>query len=85
MSKTALIDQIVRDSDVTKESAGRMVDTVFQALASVTARKEPVRLQGFGTFELKRRAGKIGRNPGTGEPVNIPARDRLTFRPAKGT
>ncbi|MES2903236.1 MAG: HU family DNA-binding protein [Pseudomonadota bacterium] len=62
------------------ESAKRAVDAVLNSISKLTDAGERVTIRGFGTFQKKRRAARVGRNPKTREEFAVPARDQLTFR-----
>lgn len=66
----------------TNAAAKQAVEAVTNAISSVTQRGERVAIRGFGTFQKKVRAERTGRNPRTGEPVKIAAREVLAFKPA---
>ena len=66
-----------------KFTAEGAVDTVFEAIAEGLAKEEDVRIAGFGTFETRSRAARMGRNPRTGESMPIPASKSPSFRAAK--
>lgn len=80
-----LIDEVKRNApELGSTAAARAaVDAVCEAIRTITADDEKVRIHGFGTFERKLRAGRTGRNPRTGEPVQIAARKALVFKATK--
>jgi len=84
MNKAALITRIAEKTDLTKKQAEAMLnaftDTVLEALKD----GEKVQLMGFGTFEVKERAARVGRKPSTGEAIEIPAKKLPSFKPGKG-
>lgn len=84
MTKMDLIDAISRSASVSKAEAGRLLDTMLDAIASALARGEKVTITGFGTYEVRERAARMGRNPQTGAPLHIPASKSPAFRAGKG-
>ena len=68
---------------VGRSAVGGAVDAVFEAIAETLARGEDVRLAGFGTFGTRRRSARTGRNPRTGESLNIAASTTPTFKAGK--
>lgn len=83
MTKGELIDFIADKTGFTKKAAGQAVEAVLAALEEAVRRGEEVRLPGFGTFAVKERAERQGRNPLTGDVISIPARKAVVFRPGK--
>lgn len=81
MNKTQLIDAIRQElgEDATTKCAAAALNATLTAITKAVA-KEKVQLVGFGTFETKTRAARTGRNPRTGEPVQIPASSVVTFK-----
>ncbi len=83
MNKAELIQAVADYADIPKSVAARAVDGVIQAIKENLKRGEPVTLVGFGTFDVRERAAREGRNPRTGEPITIPATKVPVFRPGK--
>jgi len=71
MNKSELIDAVADSTDISKAAAGRAVDAVFDTIADSLKRRESVTLVGFGTFTVRERAARSGRNPRTGETIRI--------------
>ena len=84
MNKTELIDQIAEEADISKASAGRALDAALDAITASLKSADPVSLVGFGTFTVRERAARIGRNPQTGAPIQISAAKVPAFKPGKG-
>lgn len=85
MSKKLLIDHITGDNGFeTRKEAERAISIVTSGIASLAKSGETVQIRGFGKFLMKKRAGRIGRHPGTKEPVNIPAKTSLVFTEYRG-
>ncbi|MGI6558574.1 MAG: HU family DNA-binding protein [Limnochordia bacterium] len=83
MTKADLIDSVAEKAAITKKDAGRVVDAVFNTIMEALAQGDKVQLVGFGTFEVRHRAGRTGRNPQTGETIDIEARNMPVFRAGK--
>lgn len=83
MNKSELIDAIAASADIPKAQAGRALDAVIEAVTEALKKDDQVALVGFGTFSVKERAARSGRNPQTGEPIDIPAAKIPTFKPGK--
>ncbi|HVY21996.1 MAG TPA: HU family DNA-binding protein [Steroidobacteraceae bacterium] len=83
MNKSELIDAVSNQSGLAKADAARAVDAVFDAISAALKSGDSVALVGFGTFAVKARAARTGRNPRTGEPLNIAASKMPVFRAGK--
>lgn len=83
MNKSQLIDAVAEAADISKAAAGRAVDAVFDAVANSLKDGHPVTLVGFGTFTVRERAARDGRNPRTGETIHIKASALPVFKPGK--
>ena len=73
MNKTELIDAVADEAEVSKAEAGRAVDAVISSITKALKKGDSVTLVGFGTFQVRKRAARTGRNPRTGEEIEIPA------------
>ena len=83
MNKSELVDQIAEASDISKASAGRALDAALEAITKSLQNAESVALVGFGTFLVRERAARQGRNPSTGETIQIAAAKVPAFKPGK--
>ena len=83
MNKSELIDQIADASDISKASAGRALDAMLDAITGSLKDGESVALVGFGTFLVRERAARTGRNPQTGATIEISAAKVPAFKPGK--
>ncbi len=83
MNKTELIDAVAEGADISKAAATRAVDTMLDSISKTLATGNQVTLVGFGTFSVKQRAARTGRNPRTGEPIDIPAAKVPGFKAGK--
>lgn len=79
-TKTELIEAVSQICDVSKAEAGRAVDAVFLTISDNLSRGEEVRLTGFGNFSVADRSARQGRNPQTGQPIQIPASKQAKFK-----
>ncbi len=84
MNKKELIDAISASADISKDAAGRTIDALVSTISSELAAGKEVSLVGFGTFSVKKRSERSGRNPSTGEPLTIAASTVPGFKPGKG-
>ncbi len=84
MNKNDLVAAVANEADMSKADAAKAIDGVFVAITESLQRQEEVRLVGFGTFSVARRAASQGRNPRTGERINIPASNQPKFKAGKG-
>jgi len=83
VNKTELIDQISESADLSKAAAGRALDATLEAITNSLKQSESVVLVGFGTFNVKDRAARMGRNPQTGAPIQIKAARVPSFKAGK--
>lgn len=83
MNNNDLADVLAASNGVTKSDARKYVDGVFTAIADAAAKGEEISLNGFGKFRVKDSPAREGRNPSTGETIQIAASKKLTFAPAK--
>ena len=83
MNKTQLVDAIVEKTGMTKKSAEATLDATITAIGDALAKGDSVQLVGFGTFAVKARAAREGRNPRTGEVVKIAASKIPAFKAGK--
>jgi Bacterial nucleoid DNA-binding protein len=83
MNKTDLIAKVAELSDLSKKDATKAVDAVFEAISEALQNGDKVQLVGFGNFEVRERQARKGRNPQTGEEIDIAASKMPAFRPGK--
>ena len=83
MTKAELIERVAAATDVTKKQAEAIVDTVFDAIVRSLKEGEKIELRGFGSFRLRDRGARMGRNPKTGVKVAVPAKKIPYFKPGK--
>ena len=80
MKKVELVEAVAEKTGLTKADATRAIDATFEVITGALQDGDKVPLVGFGTFAVSERAARSGRNPQTGEPVEIPARKAVTFK-----
>lgn len=83
MNKTELINQVAETSELSKKDASKAVDAVFDSILNALNSGDKVQLIGFGNFEVRERAARKGRNPQTGEEIEIAASKVPAFAPGK--
>ncbi|UJF19767.1 HU family DNA-binding protein [Vibrio sp. SS-MA-C1-2] len=83
MNKSQLIDQIAEKADISKAAAGRALDVFIESITDTLKEGEQVSLVGFGSFSVKDRAARIGRNPQTGAEIEIAAAKVPGFKAGK--
>lgn len=83
MNKNDLVATVASSADLSKAAAAKAVDSVFDAITASLKTGTEVRLVGFGTFSVARRKASRGRNPRTGEPIDIPASNQPKFKAGK--
>lgn len=83
MNKTELIASVAEKSGMSKKDAEKALSAVLDSITETLAAGDKVQLIGFGTFETKLREARVGRNPSTGEPVNIAAARLPQFKAGK--
>ncbi|PHM71625.1 nucleoid-associated protein HU-beta [Xenorhabdus kozodoii] len=84
MNKSQLIDKIAADANISKAAAGRVVDAFISSVSGALKNGDDVALVGFGTFAVRERAARTGRNPQTGKEIKIAAAKVPAFRAGKG-
>ena len=84
MNKTQLIDKIAANADISKAAAGRVVEAMVASITESLLKGEDVALVGVGTFTVRDRAARTGRNPQTGKEIQIAAAKVPAFRAGKG-
>jgi DNA-binding protein HU-beta len=80
MTKSDLISKVAATTGFTKKDAGLAVEAVFEAITESLSASEKVSIVGFGTFDVRERAGRVGRNPRTNKPMNIEPRSAPVFK-----
>jgi len=83
MNKTQLVEKIAEGADITKASAGRALDSLISSITNELANSGDIAIVGFGTFKVTARASRKGRNPQTGEEIQIAATNAPGFKAGK--
>lgn len=83
LNKSELIAKVAEKTELTKKDASKAVDAVFASISESLQDGDKVQVIGFGNFEVRERAARKGRNPQTGEEIDIPASKVPAFKPGK--
>ncbi|MHB8733925.1 MAG: HU family DNA-binding protein [Terriglobales bacterium] len=83
MTKADLIDEVARAVEMTRKDSEVIVETIFESVVRSLRAGDKVEIRGFGSFRTRQRQPRIGRNPKTGERVDVPARKIPFFKPSK--
>ena len=83
MTKADLVEEVVKVGNVSKKHAEIIVNTVFQSIIDALQNDDKIELRGFGSFRVRRRRSRQGRNPKTGDRVDVPEKRIPYFKPGK--
>jgi integration host factor subunit beta len=83
MTKADLIDEVSRAVEMTRKDSESIVETIFDSVVRALRRSEKIEIRGFGSFRTRQRKPRTGRNPKTGEKVEVPAKKIPFFKPSK--
>jgi len=83
MTKADLIDEVSRAVEMSRKDSELMVETVFESIVSALRASDKIEIRGFGSFRNRQRKARIGRNPKTGERVEVPPKKVPYFKPSK--
>lgn len=83
MTKADLVERISREAGITKRAAEKALNCVTNSIQGCVKRRERIALPGLGSFSTSNRRARVGRNPRTGQTINIPAKTVPKFSPAK--
>jgi integration host factor subunit alpha len=83
VTKADIVERVYKEAGFSKKEAADLVDLVFKVIKDTLARGEKVKISGFGNFSIRDKATRVGRNPQTGDAMNISARRVLTFKPSQ--
>jgi integration host factor subunit beta len=83
MTKADLVETVAKEAEMTKKDAEQLVEIIFDSIVGTLNKGEKIELRGFGSFRVRERDARKGRNPKTGEAVNIPAKRVAYFKPGK--
>ena len=84
MNKNEFVERVSEHADMSKSDAAKAVDAVFDSITEALKKGDDVRIVGFGTFSASKRAAREGRNPRTGETIQIKASNQPKFSAGKG-
>lgn len=83
MTKAQLIDEVARVADLSRKQSELIIDIFFQSIVDALEKGEKIELRGFGSFRIRQRNARQGRNPKTGETVSVPAKRIPYFKPGR--
>lgn len=83
MTKADLVESVAKEAEMTKKDAEQLVEIIFESIVNTLNKGEKIELRGFGSFRIRHRNARKGRNPKTGEAVSIPAKRVAYFKPGK--
>jgi len=83
MTKADLVERVAREADMTKKDAEQLVEIIFDSITETLNKGGKIELRGFGSFRVRERNSRKGRNPKTGDSVAIPAKRVAYFKPGK--
>ena len=83
MTKADLVEQVANEAEMTKKDAEQLVEIIFDSIIGALNNGEKIELRGFGSFRVRQRDARKGRNPKTGTAVEIPAKRVAYFKPGK--
>ena len=83
MTRAELVEEVAREVFVTRREAGKIVDTALASIVDSLKRGEKVEIRGFGSFRTRTRAARAGRNPKSGDTVEVPPKTVPFFKPSK--
>ena len=83
LTKADIVERVYKEAGFSKKEASDLVDMVFKVIKDTLARGEKVKISGFGNFSIRDKSNRIGRNPQTGDAMEISARRVLTFKPSQ--
>ena len=83
MTRAELVEHVTRVSDLSKKHAETVVNTIFDSIIQALRNDEKIELRGFGSFRIRKRQSRVGRNPKTGARVEVPAKKIPYFKPGK--
>lgn len=83
MTKADLVERVAREAELTKKDAEQLVEIIFESIIGSLNKGEKIELRGFGSFRVRSRNARTGRNPKTGASVEIPAKRVAYFKPGK--
>jgi integration host factor subunit beta len=83
MTKADLVELVANHADIARKQADEVVQVVLESIVSALHRSDKVELRGFGSFRIRQRGERVGRNPKTGDQVEVPSKKIPFFKPGK--
>src|ERR1700756_9667 len=83
MTKADLVEEVSRVTELTRKDSEVIVDTLFESVIKALKNGDKLEVRGFGSFRVRQRNARVGRNPKTGEKVEVPAKRVPYFKPSK--
>ena len=83
LTKADLIEEVLRITELPRKESETIVETIFDSIIGSLQKGEKIEIRGFGSFRTRERRGRVGRNPKTGEKVEVPAKKIPFFKPSK--
>jgi integration host factor subunit beta len=83
LTKADLIEEVLRISELPRKESETIVETIFESIIEALQKGDKIEIRGFGSFRTRQRRGRVGRNPKTGEKVEVPAKKIPFFKPSK--
>ena len=83
LTKADLIEEVLRITELPRKESETIVETIFDSIIESLQKGEKIEIRGFGSFRTRQRRGRVGRNPKTGEKVEVPAKKIPFFKPSK--
>src|SRR5712692_6340484 len=83
LTKADLIEEVLRITELPRKESETIVETIFESIIESLQRGDKIEIRGFGSFRTRSRRGRVGRNPKTGEKVEVPSKKILFFKPSK--
>jgi integration host factor subunit beta len=83
LTKADLIEEVLKVTELPRKESETIVETIFDSIIEAIQKGEKIEIRGFGSFRTRQRKGRIGRNPKTGEKVDVPAKRIPFFKPSK--
>jgi integration host factor subunit beta len=83
LTKADLIEEVLNITELPRKESETIVETIFDSIIGALQKGEKIEIRGFGSFRTRQRRGRVGRNPKTGEKVEVPAKKIPFFKPSK--
>lgn len=83
MTKADLVEEVIRITELPRKESETVVETIFESIIKALRENDKIEIRGFGSFRTRQRRGRVGRNPKTGEKVDVPPKKIPFFKPSK--